>query len=202
MDYLDDERQTPRGPKIRSDDTWAEVRRAWEAGETGASLARRYDVGLANLWRRRASEGWSRRKPADPRPEPVEGWDRHAEAALARFEHQRLETRALAEQLCKAMTGGSLEGTPIWHLAFVLHWRAEHLGEGVIAADRAWIAGRGLDLVLWHEDGTLLPLWWIDEVVLSANREAWREDHDLPPGVAPHVPVPVKRDGPKRDGAG
>ena len=35
--------------KIRDEDTWAEVRRGWEQGETGASLARRYDVGLANL---------------------------------------------------------------------------------------------------------------------------------------------------------
>lgn len=40
--------------KIRDEDTWAEIRRGWEQGETGASLARRYDVGLANLWRRRA----------------------------------------------------------------------------------------------------------------------------------------------------
>jgi hypothetical protein len=43
--------------KLRSEETWAEVRRGWERGETGASLARRYDVGLANLWRRRAAEG-------------------------------------------------------------------------------------------------------------------------------------------------
>ena len=52
--------------KYRSDETWAEVRRAWEQGETGASLAKRYDVGLANLWRRRAAEGWERRKERDP----------------------------------------------------------------------------------------------------------------------------------------
>ena len=60
--------------KLRSDETWAEVRRAWEAGETAALLARRYDVGLDNLWRRRASEGWERRRGADP----AEADDGHA----------------------------------------------------------------------------------------------------------------------------
>ncbi|MDZ4364641.1 hypothetical protein [Brevundimonas sp.] len=49
----------PRAPqKIRSGHIWEEVRRAWEAGETAASVARRYDVGMDNLWRRRAKEGW------------------------------------------------------------------------------------------------------------------------------------------------
>ena len=64
--------------KIRSQQTWNEIRRAWERGETGASLALRYDGGLSNLWRRRAAEGWRRLRGEDPAPEPLEGWARFA----------------------------------------------------------------------------------------------------------------------------
>ena len=62
--------------RYRSDEYWEEIRRAWEGGATGASLAKRYDVGLANLWRRRAEEAWERKPQPDPVPEPVEGWAR------------------------------------------------------------------------------------------------------------------------------
>jgi len=93
--------------KIRDEDTWAEVRRGWEQGETGASLARRYDVGLANLWRRRAAEGWSRdrHRPDDPRPEPLEGWERWAQGELKRFEREREEQRMLTLSLLEMLEG-------------------------------------------------------------------------------------------------
>ena len=73
-------------PKIRGPETWSEIRRAWERGETAASLALRYDVGLANLWRRRAAEGWRRLRGEDPAPEPLEGWARFAVNEREAFE--------------------------------------------------------------------------------------------------------------------
>ena len=36
--------------KIRPDAVWAEVRKAWEDGETARSVAARYDVGVHALW--------------------------------------------------------------------------------------------------------------------------------------------------------
>lgn len=178
-----------RRAKIRSDETWAAVRRGWEAGETGASLAHRYDVGLANLWRRRASEGWRRRRGEDPSPEPAEGWERHAERALAAFELRLAETRALAEVLAEAMQGGALESVPLWHAGFVLGRRAERLGPEAAARDRAdlteraaWTAG------FWNAAGELRPVDLLDELTLEANRDAWREDAGLPAGAAEGAP--------------
>ena len=174
--------------KLRSDETWAEVRRAWEAGETAALLARRYDVGLDNLWRRRASEGWERRRGADPSPEPVEGWDRHAERRMAEFEVRLEETRMLATKLAEAMQGGPLDQTPLWHLGFVLTWREEALGPDVGVRDRAWASRYGWTWDLWDEDGRLHPLPHLDAVILEANRAAWREDAGLPDGAAEDWP--------------
>lgn len=174
--------------KIRSDDTWGEVRRGWEAGETGASLARRYDVGLDNLWRRRASEGWRRPPPADRAPEPIEGWDRRAARKRETFEARREETRLLAVKLAETMQGGSLKEVPLWHVGFVLTWRAERLGAQATAADRDYLAAHDWSAELWDEAGELKPLAVLDEIVVQANREAWREDMGLPPGVAEDVP--------------
>ena len=170
--------------KLRDHDTWGEVRRAWEAGETGASLARRYDVGLDNLWRRRATEGWVRRKGPDPKPEPIEGWDRYARAKMEAFELKRDETRQLAEVLAAAMQGGPLERVPLWHAGHVLTWRAAHLGPEVAAADREYFRKHAWTDGFWDAAGRLEDLWVLDQVTLKANREAWREDAGLPPGVA------------------
>ncbi|KQW82436.1 hypothetical protein [Brevundimonas sp. Root1279] len=174
-----------RRPKIRSDETWDEVRRAWEAGETGASLAHRYNVGLANLWRRRASEGWRRLRGEDPPPEPVEGWERHAARAMEAFELKLAETRALAETLAAAMQGGALAGVPLWHAGFVLAWRAERLGAEAAARDREEVTARaGWTAAFWNEAGTLRPTARLDEITLEAKRDAWREDVGLPKGAA------------------
>lgn len=43
----------PSRRRIRPEAVWAEVRRAWEGGETARSAARRYDVGVHALWKRR-----------------------------------------------------------------------------------------------------------------------------------------------------
>lgn len=46
--------------KYRGPETWRQVREAFIAGESGPSVARRFDVGLANLRRRAREEGWTR----------------------------------------------------------------------------------------------------------------------------------------------
>lgn len=50
--------------KYRSAETWARVREAYVAGESGPSVARRFDVGLANLRKKAREEGWDRRSVA------------------------------------------------------------------------------------------------------------------------------------------
>lgn len=47
--------------KYRGPETWARVRQAYIAGESAPSVARRFDVGLANLRRRAIIEGWTRK---------------------------------------------------------------------------------------------------------------------------------------------
>ncbi|MDP3801413.1 hypothetical protein [Brevundimonas sp.] len=51
--------------KYRGPEVWARVRLAYEAGESGPSVARRFDVGLANLRKKCRREGWSRRHQAE-----------------------------------------------------------------------------------------------------------------------------------------
>jgi hypothetical protein len=179
-----------RDQKIRSEESWAEIRRQWEAGETGASLARRYQVGLANLWRRRASENWQRPERAEPKPEPVEGWDRWARARLEAFELQLAEARAVAMALMDGMRGeGPPTGVPLWHVGFVVEWRAEHLGAAVAARDRAWLtAAHPWAASFWGDEGGLGLAGYLDAVTLMANRDAWREEVGLPDGAAEDVP--------------
>lgn len=50
--------------KYRGPETWARVRQAYIAGESAPSVARRFDVGLANLRRRAMAEGWTRKAHA------------------------------------------------------------------------------------------------------------------------------------------
>ncbi|TPW00793.1 MAG: hypothetical protein FD125_2940, partial [bacterium] len=46
--------------KYRGPEVWARARAAYEEGQIGPEVARRYDVGLANLRKKAAREGWSR----------------------------------------------------------------------------------------------------------------------------------------------
>lgn len=179
-----------RDAKFRSEETWAEVRRGWEAGETGASLARRYDVGLANLWRRRAAEGWERDRPDDPNPEPVEGWDRYAQRRMEAFETEIEAQRELARDLLAAMRGGPLEAAPLWHLGFLYAFRAEHLGPETAAADRARAVEKDQPWVeaFWDAEGRLRPTGTLDLAILRLHRDVWRKQVGLPDGAAPDWP--------------
>lgn len=176
--------------KFRSWETWAAARRAWEAGETAASVARRFDVGLANLWRRRAAEGWSRREVDDPAPEPPEGWDLYAERQLQAFDRYLADVRELAQDLAGMMAGGPMDGAPLWHLGFLYRWRAERLGSETAARDRARAVERGQPWVeaFWDADGQLNGLAQLDYALMRLYREEWRRWAGLPEGVAPTYP--------------
>ena len=128
--------------KIRPDAVWAEVRKAWEDGETARSVAARYDVGVPALWKRREAEGWKRPEPTQAPIEPAEGWDRHIQARRDAFNAQLEDARALAECLAAAMTDERLSRAPHWHIPWLYHWRATHLGPEATARDRA----RAMDL--------------------------------------------------------
>lgn len=177
--------------KIRCEDTWWEIRRAWERGETGASLALRYDVGLANLWRRRASEGWRRPRPGeDPPPEPVEGWVRHARRQREAFDLRLQDARDLAQCLVEAMRDERLMQAPLWHIPWLYHWRAERLGTEAAARDRdrARETGQPWAEAFWREDGSLRPLEDLDEEMARLHPEELRAELGLPQGVEMETP--------------
>jgi hypothetical protein len=50
--------------KYASPETWELIRTAYMRGESGPSLARRFNVGLWNLYKKAMDEGWSRRQCA------------------------------------------------------------------------------------------------------------------------------------------
>lgn len=179
-----------RTQKVRGGDVWRQVRRAWEGGETAQSCARRFDVGLDNLWRRRAKENWSRTRPEDPTPEPAVGWERHAAQLKTVFEARLAEVRELALHLADTLAGREIEDVSAWHLGFLFHQRAERLGPGTAEADRARVTARGDDWAgdVWDAEGRLRPLWEIDQALMRRWRDDWRAEQGLPEGVATDVP--------------
>lgn len=50
--------------KYRSPETWRKVQEAYVAGEPAPSVARRFDVGLANIRKKASREGWTRNRVA------------------------------------------------------------------------------------------------------------------------------------------
>ncbi|MDO1558200.1 hypothetical protein Q0812_01985 [Brevundimonas sp. 2R-24] len=176
--------------KYRTEDTWLAVRRAWEDGETAASCARRFDVGLANLWRRRAAENWRRRREPDPVPEPVEGWDRWARERLEEWEVHRDDVRRLAVDLLTALEAETVEDCSAWHLGWIYRQRARRLGPEAAARDREAAKGRPWADAFWDEDGRLHHLSWLDNQTLMLWRDECRKALGLPEGAAPSVPIP------------
>ncbi|GAW40417.1 hypothetical protein SH203_00815 [Brevundimonas sp. SH203] len=171
--------------KIRPDAVWAEVRKAWEDGETARSVAARYDVGVHALWKRREAEGWKRPEPTLGPIEPAEGWDRHIQARRDAFNAQLEDARALAECLAAAMTDERLMQAPHWHIPWLYHWRATHLGPEATARDRARAIETGQPWAerFWDADGTLKPLAWLDLEMARLHPEDWRAAIGLPDGL-------------------
>ena len=173
--------------KIRSEAVWAEARKAWEDGETARSVARRYDVGVPALWKRREAEGWKRPDPAmSMKPvEPAEGWARHVQGRREDFQQRLDAARDLAECLVDAMTDERLMRAPHWHIPWLYHWSAEHLGPQAAAQDRARAveAGHPWAETFWRPDGTLRPLHVMDDDMARLHPEAFREALGLPEGA-------------------
>ncbi|HWQ86032.1 hypothetical protein, partial [Brevundimonas sp.] len=69
--------------KYRGPEVWARVRLAYEAGESGPSVAQRFDIGLANLRKKCRLEGWSRRHQAERSDRELPGGRITAVAAAA-----------------------------------------------------------------------------------------------------------------------
>ncbi len=170
--------------KIRPEAVWAEARKAWEGGETARSVARRYDVGVPALWKRREAEGWRRPDPVYGPVEPAEGWSNFAARAWDGFERRLGEERDLAKALAAGMVGKRREIVPLWHVPFVLHWRAENLGAEAAAEDRARNAHQDWAGAVWDADGTMRPLSLMTHAMARLNAATWREQHGLPDGVA------------------
>ncbi|WP_269515814.1 hypothetical protein [Brevundimonas subvibrioides] len=178
----------PTRRKIRPDSVWAEVRKAWESGETARSVARRYDVGVPALWKRREAEGWTRPEPQSGPVEPVEGWDSFAERKRERFLNDLESVRELALDLMRILKGGPIGDAPLWHLGFIYSERARLLGAEVAVADREKARGYAWGEVLWDAEGRLKPQWELDILILQLHARTWREEVGLPDGVAERWP--------------
>ena len=175
--------------KVVSQEVWDEIRRSWEGGETGQSLAQRYDVGLSNLWRRRASEAWERAAPEQRKPEPAEGWEAYEARMRQEFNARIASEREVAVMLLRFLQGDDdLMNAPLWHLGFLFNWRAEHLGPERAAADREAFAQAPWADRVWATDGTLKSERQVDAGLLEFTRKDWRAFVGLP--AEPESPPP------------
>lgn len=174
--------------KIRPDSVWVEVRKAWEGGETARSVAKRYDVGVHALWKRREAEAWKRPDPKMGPVEPAEGWEAHAAGRMNAMNTQLEQVRDLVAMLWRAVQGERGLDMEVWHLGFVHHFRAERLGPEAAAED--WARGRDKPWAeaVWDADGRLKPLHEIDRAVMRLYRDDWRRWAGLPEGAAPAWP--------------
>lgn len=177
--------------RVTPEAVWAEARKAWEGGETARIVARRYDVGVPALWKRREAEGWKRPETRSGVVEPAEGWDAVAERRMTRFLNDLETQRDLALGLLAALEGGRPEALSAWHLGFYYRWRAERLGPEVAAADRARVGDQDWAGAVWDTDGRLRTADVSDRALLGLFRDDWRRAARLPDGAAEDWPLPV-----------
>ena len=169
--------------KIRPDAVWVEVRKAWEGGETARSVARRYDVGVHALWKRREAEGWKRPDPVFGLVEPAEGWPVFAAAKYEEFRSRLDEVQLLAAALAAGMVGERPEDVDLWHLPFVLKWRARHLGPETAAEDRNRNRDQDWAEAIWDAEGKMGSVRTMTRALVRLHAAEWREANGLPEGV-------------------
>lgn len=127
--------------KYRGPETWARVRQAYIAGESAPSVARRFDVGYANLRRRARLEGWTRKAIADrldlkplrggaddPRPAVTVLTDLEALPDLPRITPREALAKAVRHAAWLISEGRAAEAAPLLRAAEALDrmaWRAD-----------------------------------------------------------------------------
>jgi hypothetical protein len=82
------------------------------------------------------------------------------------------------------MVGQRPEGVPLWHVPFVMHWRAEHLGADVAAADRERNRDQVWAGAVWDAEGAIGSVERMTLEMARLNRAVWREQHGLPDWAA------------------
>ncbi|MEE2849397.1 MAG: hypothetical protein VX561_05995, partial [Pseudomonadota bacterium] len=84
-----------------------------------------------------------------------------------------------------AMTDERLSRAPHWHIPWLYHWRATHLGPEASARDRARAIETGQPWAerFWDADGALKPLAWLDLEMARLHPEDWRAAIGLPDGL-------------------
>ena len=92
--------------------------------------------------------------------------------------------RSVARALSAAMVGKRPENVPLWHLPFVLHWRAEHLGVEVAAEDRERNREQDWAGAVWDVEGRMGSVQAMTLAIVRLNRAVWREQVGLPEGAA------------------
>ncbi len=174
----------PTRRKIRPEAVWAAARKAWEGGETARSVAKRYDVGVPALWKRREAEGWRRPDPRYGPVEPAEGWSAWATRKYDEFDARLAAERDVAMALAAGMVGKRPGTAPLWHIPFIMHWRAEHLGAEIAAEDRERNKGQDWAAAVWDAEGKMIDgVRPMTLALIRLLRAEWREEMGLPDGV-------------------
>jgi hypothetical protein len=103
--------------RARSDETWAEARAAYVAGETIAGVCARFDLGRSNFMKRARDEGFLRRDQDDPDPaDPCDMGDDLPEMddqAFAAFAFRRMTVEARRGRLQAALGWARLRDTAL-----------------------------------------------------------------------------------------
>jgi len=86
-----------KGPR-----TWAAIRALYQAGWTARALAERFDVGVANIYRRSAAEGWRK----DDLPDEPGDWSIEMEPGDEEAVDVRVVARAAIGQAVKLVRLG------------------------------------------------------------------------------------------------
>ena len=114
------------------------------------------------------------------------GWKRCASWRLIWCRRCGVSRWTTWHSLWPAVVGPSGPPDPtraVWHLSFIYHWRAEHLGAQVAAGDYERAKGKAW-AGFWDEEGRLKSLSRMDREMMRMNREDWREEAGLPPDGA------------------
>lgn len=163
--------------KYRGPEVWARVRLAYEGGESGPSIARRFDVGLSNLRKKARLEGWSRKDIArklDGALEPA----REATASVPQgppVEPQAAVETAMQRASSLLAQGRGAEAQTLIRSAEALAKLAERAGEAAVAAAAQPSEEEAIAQYMAERDA---------DIIDQATKLAWAMLMDQPMGQA------------------